>query len=490
MQEMRENKELSTDPFLKSFSLGTLWRLLRYPVLALSVIIIPGMMGPETYGKFAVFMSIYVICEALTELGVVQVFGRFIPEFPEHEQQNLSQFLQGMLLYCLIITLVIIGLAGVALLFFHPSFFSPAWLLVLCLVMFFGKLQGTLFAFIYGRNEIGRFSARDLMRTLFRFIFVILFFKFFGLEGALWALVINELILLGVGIYWTKDYLFQKIASLKFSYFKPYILFGLTFFVPTFLLGILRGSGNVFINILTHSTVQVSYFDIANQFLQLTGTFLTLILAALVPVLTRFYIQGQQEKVQEWLGIALAYCGIGAFIIYNLLVFLGKHVILLVLNTSFLEVYPNAVILEISIIPMLIGGIGFNLSLIKKEPRVFLISVLIGVLAMIALFGLLIPCMGAIGASWATVLGYSAYALVFYINYRKEMTAIIKRFLVVIAVFCVLAVFYSLNVDLAISIVLCIGTSVIGVFVLLLLKVVSIKHLKILWRAFKAHPAP
>lgn len=480
------NNDIS--PTVRTVFLGTLWRFLRYPFLLLSVIIVPRMMGVETYGSFAFFMSIYVICEALTELGVVQIFGRFIPELDDHDQRRLSQFLHGILFYGMLITLAVIGIAVVAFLGFHPACFPPGWLAVLCVILFLGKLQGTLFAFMYGRNEISRFSARDLMRSVFRFAFVVLLFKFFGLTGALWALVVNEIILLAVGIYWTKNHLFQKVGVLRFSEFKSYILFGFTFFIPIFLFGILRGSGNIFIKALTYSSAQVSYFDIANQFIQLSGSFFSLILAALIPSLTERHVQKQDETVRNWLGITLAYCGIGAFIAVNALIFLGKPVIAAFLGQSFSDVYQNAVIMTIALVPILVGSVGVNLSILRKEPRVYIQSVLSGAVVMILFFILLIPKMGAAGASWATVIGYFTYALVFSFKYRQEFANILKRFFIVLAVVCAVVPFYFLQTDFVVAIILFILTTLAYIAILLLLKVVSVKHLKTIWQAFKTSP--
>ncbi|MFC1460953.1 lipopolysaccharide biosynthesis protein [Verrucomicrobiota bacterium] len=409
-----------------------------------------------------------------------------MPELPDHDQERASRFLHGVMFYGLIATLGAIGIVTAVVLVFQPASFPPRWLALLCLILLLGKLQGTLFAFMYGRNEIARFSVRDLMRSVFRFVFVVVLFRFFGLKGALYGLALNELMLLAVGIWWTRDYLFRRVGRLPFLEFKPYILFGLTFFIPVFLLGILRGSGNLFINALTQSFVQVSYFDIANQFLQLTGSFLSLILAALIPSLTQRYIQKEEGAVQRWLGIVLAYCGIGAFIAVNALVFMGKYVIVLCLGQSFSPVYQNAVIMSCAMVPILVGSAGVNLSILKKEPRVYIQSAVVGAVVMIAFFALLIPKMGAVGASWATVLGYAAAAFVFCLKYRSDFAEILGKFLVVLAVACCVIPFYFVEIGLTGSILMFILTTLACIAALFALKVVNLAHLKTLWQAFRS----
>ena len=55
---------------LRTVSVGTLWRVLRYPFLVLSVSIIPRMMGTDVYGQYACFMSVFLVFDCLTDLGI------------------------------------------------------------------------------------------------------------------------------------------------------------------------------------------------------------------------------------------------------------------------------------------------------------------------------------------------------------------------------------------------------------------------------------
>jgi len=82
--------------------------------------------------------------------------------------------------------------------------------------------------------------------------------------------------------------------------------------------------------------------------------------------------------------------------------------------------------------------------------------------------------MGSIGASWATVMGYSSLAIVLCINYRKQLAGILKRFGVLLAVaLCIVpACFYEFNI--AVSIIIFLVISTVYTAVLLRLKIIKL----------------
>ena len=65
---------------IRTVSVGTGWRVLRYPFILLSMAIIPRAMGDQVYGQYAFFMSVFIMFDCLTDLGTTQIFGRFVPE--------------------------------------------------------------------------------------------------------------------------------------------------------------------------------------------------------------------------------------------------------------------------------------------------------------------------------------------------------------------------------------------------------------------------
>ncbi|MBN1671372.1 MAG: polysaccharide biosynthesis C-terminal domain-containing protein [Kiritimatiellae bacterium] len=413
---------------MRTVSFGALWRLMRYPFLFLSMAVVPRIMGKEIYGQYAVFMAVFLIWEGFTGLGNVQVFGRFVPECGADDEAGAAKLLHSILFYGLVITAGIAAIAVPVVLWTYQGELRTEWAWVLALTLLLGKTQGTLFAFLFGRNQIGRFSMRDLLRSILMFAFVLVLFLGFGLRGALWALVLNELALAAVGMFWTRDVLFLRPRWVPFREFKPYLLFGITFSLPTMLQSLVQRSGNLFVRELTLSYEQVSFYDIGNQFLLITGAFIGQILVTLVPALTALHLRDEGARAQEWTGRVLAYCGIVAVVVLAALVCLGRHVIRLCLGEAFGGVYRSAVVIAVSLFPLIVGRAGANMTIIRKEPGVYFTSVLAGLFAMTTACVFLVPRWGAIGGAWATVSGYTALAAVYGWRYRADFSPVLRTF--------------------------------------------------------------
>ncbi|MFZ0453194.1 MAG: hypothetical protein WAM24_05535, partial [Ignavibacteriaceae bacterium] len=64
-----------------NLSSSLLVRIIRYPFLAIYVIVIPRLLGASDYGKLAFVISIIMLSQEILTLGIYPVFGRYFPEF-------------------------------------------------------------------------------------------------------------------------------------------------------------------------------------------------------------------------------------------------------------------------------------------------------------------------------------------------------------------------------------------------------------------------
>jgi len=473
MSELEQTDKQEVHSTVRTVSLGTLWRVLRYPFILLAVAYIPRMMGATEYGKYAYFMSVFVILDMCTDLGFLQIFGRFVPECEAEGHDRTRALFHGILAYGMALALLMV--IGVTIFnYFHPiQSFTTQWLIILGLMIFLTRLEGNLFSFLYGLNHIARFSAKEVMRSAFTLLFVVIFYKIYGLIGALWALVLNEIILSVVGAWWTRGYLFSRGSGMSFSTLKPYIIFGLQFYVPAFLFGMLQRSGNIFVQSLTDSSESVAYYDVANQFLLLTATFLGLILQTLLPALTKLHIKDDQTTIQRWQRIVMTYCGIATFFAFNALMWIGGPVIIAWLGESYAPVIPAAKVIVLAMIPVLIAYAGMNYSLLEKAPGIYTRGVALGIGVMAGACFVLVPKFGALGAAWATVAGYTALGITFYIRYFRFFREVLKHFWIAVVVAICFLPLYKIDAGLKLGILLFILTSLVYVGILIALRVVK-----------------
>jgi O-antigen/teichoic acid export membrane protein len=419
---------------IRTVSLGTFWRAFRYPFILLSALLIPRLMGDAVYGRYAFFMSVYLVLDVVADVGVTQTCGRFVPGFRDRPREDAAHFLHGMLGYGLLISAAVGLLGGGGLWLARRALFPPAGWVVLGLLLVLAKTEGTLFAFLFGRNEVARYSAKEALRSAGTFGFVAALFVPFGFTGALWGLVASECLLLAAAAWWTRDVLACPVRPIPLAAFRGYLGFGLAFYAPALLFSLLQRAGNIVIQFLTGSPREVAYFDIGNQFLMLTSTFLGLIVATLLPSLATLHAREDHARIRRWQRTVMTYCGVLVWFAFAVLAALGRHVIPRLLGPEFAPVYPAARILAVAAVPLMIGYAGMNFALLEKEPRVYLAAVLAGCGVMLAASGVLVPRLHAVGAAWASVLGYAVFGAVFLARYRGPLAEVLAGFWKVLAV--------------------------------------------------------
>ncbi len=424
MLQSREQRHKS----LRSISLGTLWRVLRYPFIILAALLIPRLMGPTTYGRFALFLSVYMILDMATDIGFTQVFGRFLPEMVRRTPQRAAHLLHELLIVGIVITVAVSLVVGIPLYASGQFEMKPFWWGLMMVLLLASKVKGTLFAFLYGLNDIARFSARELLRSILTLVLVVVLHHYYGLTGALVALVLNEALLLVVAVVWTRTFLFQAIAPIRWTDLKPYLAFGIAFYVPMLCWGLLQRAGNPLIEILTGHEEQIGFFDVANQYLTLTATFLGLIFTTLLPSLTHMHLDNQAEDIGRWQNTVMTYCAMVFVLTAHALVLVGRDVITICLGGVFAPIYPCALILTPAIPAMLFVYAGMNYTILREEPRVFTYSVLSGLIIMVSAALFCIPRWFSLGAAMASVLGYFTSAVVIVIHYRSEFAPMLAGF--------------------------------------------------------------
>ncbi len=409
---------------LRTVSFGTLLRLLRYPFILLTALIVPRLMGDKVYGTYALFVSLFVLLDGLTDVGITQVFGRVLPELLAQRPSDVPRLLRGLLIFGGALVLVMLALVILPLaLLGRPQFPPSAWP-ALALILLLTRIEGTLFAFLYGKNEIARYSAKELLRSAATLALVVVFFHWFGLPGAFWALVANELVLLVAALFWTGRDLLQPAPPLRLSDLLPHIRLGVTFYLPVLLFSFLQRAGNLFTQALTGSPEQVAYYDVANQYLLLTATFLGLLFTTLLPSLTALYLRGEHAAITRWQRTTMTYCGAAVYAAFAALVLLGRPLLRTVLGADFEPVYPNAIILTAAMPAVLLAYAGMNCALLEKRPSVFAAGTVAAMATMALGCVVLTPRLHAVGTAWATVIGYTALAICFAVRYRREFAAL------------------------------------------------------------------
>lgn len=454
-------------------SAGMLWRFMRFPFVFLNLLLIPRQMGDVIYGEFAFFMSIYVVMDIISDISITQIAGRFIPVVTTDGTARLNAFLRALLIYGLgAITLVVMAgwfVIGI----FPPSMFDPAWWPALCVILFAAKIKGTLFAFMYGRNQIIRFTLKEIISSAGSLVFVITLFPLLGLPGAIWGIVLNEVVLLILAATWTSQNLFGRSDGIRLDDFKLFLRFGLSFYLPTMIFSLLQRSGNIFVEVLTGNPSAVTHFDIANQFLIFLTVFLGLFFTLLIPSLTPLFVRREYDRIRDLNRRIMNLSVAGAVLAVFALASLGPALIDIWWGASFAPVFGNALVLCLAIIPLLVVYLGMNIAMLEKRIGVFAGAAGFGFTVMATGALMLIPSYGARGAAWAFVAGYGTMAVIFMAAYRQYFRGIPMAIAKVVAVGAIGIPLYFVKAGPVVNALLLIAAAAVYIAALFAMKILE-----------------
>lgn len=417
-------------------------RALQYPLLILFVLIVPKMMGPEIYGKYAFFASIFAILGASTRLGTEETFGRFIPEFTLKQDKLKINKLLHHILFLRATILIILGLSLLSIFSIFLKWEDIKLYLIIVIATLVLGIEGTLYNLLYGLNYITKFTMRDLIRKIFNLLFIIVMFKYFDLFGAVLALLISEFIVLIIALYWTNDYLDFINFKLDIAFLRQYLKFGSQFYITSLILIFLQYLGNPLIQFLSKNTSEVAFYDLANQIYLTLSSFMFFIFSAMIPIFSTLLVKNREDKIIKWSSLILKYTGIISIIIFSSILLIGYDLIIIIFGDEYIKVYDNLVILLIGLFAYLISLIGIVYSIIYKQPKKYLIAIIISFITYLMVSLLLIPEYASIGSSTAILFSTLTLAILFYLQFNHQFKALLNPFLKVVLLGLILITFF------------------------------------------------
>jgi O-antigen/teichoic acid export membrane protein len=333
---------------------------------------IPRTMGPRPYGQFALLYSLSFMFTMLSDFGVIQVMGRYIPQLNlQGEIENSKKLLNSFLMLTLSSGTFAASLYLLITYFWLKDiqFFS---LLTMAITVLVRSCTTPLFSFFLGLNQAARWGSRDVLSRLLSIPLLILFFYLGGLPGACLGLLLTEVFTLILGIWWGRPYLSRSHMHLDLHFLYPYLQFGLFFFVSHLTNTAIQNGGGVLIRMLNPDYTQVSYFELAQKI------FLTASLAypqfslSFVPLMTILLKKGKTDTLRQWTEQLLKWltvAGVGMMFTFLLL---GEDLVRLILGKAYQPVATNLLPLSLAFFFLALSSVSSLLALIYEKPRVAL----------------------------------------------------------------------------------------------------------------------
>jgi O-antigen/teichoic acid export membrane protein len=378
--------------------------------------LVPRWMGPEVYGRYALINSLIVWFVLAGGMGFTAVLSRFIPRLVT-EGKDIREFTGGLLTVRLITGLLI------ALLFLT---FSSLWLrdsdpriLVFATAMVFAQvLVYFYYTFFLGINRAAHWGMGQVIRGWASFALLLIGYRLAGLLGAFLGLLIAELIVLAVGLWWARPHRLRPILWPDWNSLAPCFRFGLIFFIGDLLIATNQRSGQALVAAVTGDYVQVGYFGAAHNIFITVALILPQLALAFLPLLSSLSAQGRLNDLKEWIERLLKWLAVLGMLVVFAVLLLGDDLIPLVLGEAFRPMVFNLLILTLALPLWALITVARVLAMVWNRPGIALEAAAIQMTAFFSLGGWFIARQASLGGCLAVLAAMTLSGM--YITWRMK----------------------------------------------------------------------
>ncbi len=381
--------------------------------------IVPRLMGPETYGQYALITSLALWFVLFSGLGFTHVLSRYVPQLTLQPEKVSLQKLFGNL--CVIRFLSGTLASGLYLIVaLHWLHELNTWVLIIIAgTIVLRALVHLFFSLFLGLNQAARWGMGDILRRWLLLILLVPGFYLGGLVGASLGILMTELLLFCLGLWWVRSFLSWSNLRLHLYDVAHYLRFGFLFFVSTLLSTAFQYSGEALVQALSGDYVQVGYFRLAYDVYLSIASALPHFTLAFAPLLTTFLIRKQMDELQKWIAYLLKCLVIIGILMFFGTLLLGDNLVPLILGAHYQPVALNLLPLTFSLSTLALSSVAHLLALTHEKPRLALAA---SVIRLVTFWGLGIPLV-----SWWGSLGGCIAILVSSISYAAFFTWRIRR---------------------------------------------------------------
>lgn len=372
--------------------------------------VVPRLMGPELYGRYSLVLSLTTLFVASSALGFTEVVGRHVPGLRAKPDPSDLRRLFGNLITLRLASSALAACAYLAITILWLRELDPVALGAAAGAVLARGLSQCLFSFFLGMNQAARWGAAELMTRWLLLVFVILGFMLGGFRGACVGLLLTELAVAAVGLWWNRGHLSWGWLRLDLGYVTPYLRFGAGFFGGTLLSIAFHGSGEVLVRAISRDYAQVSYFGLANGvFLTAVAAMQQLSMAFAAPLVT-LHERGEGETLGHGVRRLVSWLTSGSMMIVFGVLLLGMDLVPPVLGPFYASVATNLIPMTLMLLVVSLSSTAGVVVLTHDRPGVALVGAGIRLLAFGALAPWLIGRWASLGACVAMLLASTLHA--------------------------------------------------------------------------------
>lgn len=343
----------------------------------LFALLVPRLMGPDIFGRYALLGSLAGGLILMSGLGLRDVIGRYVPVLVASGDWAGLRRLFGQLVAvramsgaAAAVVYLVVGLAWL-------REFDGLVILAAALTVPIGAVSSVLFVIFLGLNRAARWGVGELTRRWLILGALPLGFLAGGLRGACVGWLVADLLVLALGLVWAWPYVSRDVLRPERSYVEPYLRFGAAFFASRLLIVGAQSSGEPLIRAVTGDYAVISYFALAHTVYLVPVSAIRQFTAAFTPLLTVRGTLGSREelcrlvaRLVRWLAVACVVAVLGTL-------WLADDLVPLILGHAYRPVAANLLPIMVSLCPLALSTVGETLavSLGRKRPPVLAATV-------------------------------------------------------------------------------------------------------------------
>ncbi len=385
-------------------------RVLHVAGATLFAAIVPRLLGPAEFGRFALLTSVSMWFVLLSGMGAVSMMTRAVPRLVAARDEDGLRRLATSLVALRAAT----GACSAA------GFFLVATLVLgepdlvaaaLVAGSVFSRTVGNLgFALLLGLNDAARWGIGDLVRRWLILLLVPAGFLAHGLRGAFFGLLGAEMFVLAWGLWWTRTYLRRDALDISRKHLGPILRMGGLFAAGNLLLTLTQRSGETLVRFATGSFEEVGFFGAAYAVLLTVAHAMGQLTASLAPHLVGEFEQDRRAAIARWLERVLKYLVALAVFCVAGAAMLGPDLVPALMGVKFAPVAANLAVLTLILLPVAVGSVGRLQSLVLNRPGTIIAGAAIEFIAFWAIGFPLAARFGSFGAVAASLPASALYA--------------------------------------------------------------------------------
>jgi O-antigen/teichoic acid export membrane protein len=452
----------------------------------LFAVLVPRMMGPSDYGRYALVTSLYLWFLFGSDLGFTQVMGRYVPNFVlQGEKERLQKFFSNLLAAGL--------LSGAISASLYLSF-TALWLtdldlfllIIMAAVLLVRAGSRPFFNFFLGLNQAARWGMGETLRHWFLIILVIIGFYLGSLRGALLGLFLTEWIVLVTGLWWGKSYFSLTELRLDVRYLIPYLQFGFSFLIFNLLSSTIQYSGEVLVRLFYSDYAQVGFFGLANNVYSTISPAIYQFTIAFVPFMMTLHVKGETKTLTQWMEHLINWLTVGTVFMVFTVLLLGNDLVPLVLGAAYRPVATNLLPLSLMLWVQVLNNVGILLAIVYNRPKIAVWAAGIRLAAIWSFGPFLVAEWGSLGGCFTVLLASVICSVYLTWRMQKVLTYSLKKWVGVIIVGLIFLPLSWLRSSWSVNIILY-AVFIIGYStLLLLLRFINLSELVAVWHAFRS----